>query len=232
LPLDKKICSYDCIYCECGWTDSFFIEKSEFPSVELVKMQLAKKLEAMQQAGEQLDVITFAGNGEPTLHPFFAQIVDVTIELRNEFYPDAAITVLTNATILAKQEVKDALMKIENPILKLDAAVEETYKKINLPKGNITLDKIIDNIKSFQGPKIIQTLFLRGDYKGEPIDNTTDEEVDALIRVMKEIEPQKIMIYPIDRETPASGLQKISKEELTKIADKLAVLGVEVQVVG
>jgi wyosine [tRNA(Phe)-imidazoG37] synthetase (radical SAM superfamily) len=185
LPVDSKLCSFDCIYCECGWNPRRREKKAQLPSRSLVKQRLEEKLLGMQQSGELPDVITFAGNGEPTLHPEFAGIIDDTILLRNQLAPGARIAVLSNASMLQKPEVVNALLKIEDNIQKLDSGFEETIKKIDCPVGRFNLGKVVENLKAFNGQVVIQTLFLRGTFKNERIDNTTEEEIERWLQLVR-----------------------------------------------
>lgn len=232
LPVDSKICSFNCIYCECGWNPQKREQKSKLPSREMVKQKMDEKLREMLEQSELPDVITFAGNGEPTLHPEFEGIIDDTIELRNLLAPKARIAVLSNATMLHKSSVVRALLKVEDNIQKLDSAFEETVRKLDCPVGHFSLNKVVENLKSFNGNVIVQTLFVRGNYKGETIDNTTGPEISAWLGLLAEIKPSQVMIYTIDRDTPAPGLEKVKLDELRLIAQQVEKLGVKVQVSG
>lgn len=216
-PNDGKICSFDCLYCEAGF-NAQGPGTTGFPSREKVRDDLRRKLESMKQSGERLDVITFSGNGEPTLHPEFSAVIDDTIALRDEFFPDVKISVLSNSTRLHKPEVCQALMRVENNILKLDSAIESTMRKIDRPGSpEFTVNRVIEQLKQFSGQGIIQTMILRG----EGIDNSTDEEISALIKAYNEIRPRSVMIYSIDRKTPDETLRAVGKDELTAIAARI-----------
>lgn len=232
LPTESKFCNFNCIYCECGWTPGKGQMKSDFHPVELVSSKLEAFLSQYQLEGKSIDSITFAGNGEPTLHPHFDQIIDQTIRLRNQFYPQAIISVLSNATMLHSQKVVQSLLKIENRILKLDSAIEKTAIQLNQPLGSYSLEKLKVQFKPFNGQFIIQTMFVKGQYNEEQIDNTTKEEVDAYIHLLASIKPKKVMIYTIARDTPAENLEKISIEKLNEIASKIRAIGIEVEVSG
>jgi len=232
LPTDSKVCSFDCIYCECGWTPRKREKKAVLPTRLQVRQQMEEKLTEMALSNELPDVITFAGNGEPTLHPEFEGIIDDTIELRNLLSPGAKIAVLSNATMLHKASVIRALLKVEDNIQKLDSAFEETIRRIDCPTSNFKLKDVIENLKSFNGKVIIQTLFLHGTFKGEIIDNTSEEELSGWLKLIAEIKPSQVMIYTIDRDTPATGLEKVTLEELQQIADRVTKMGFEVQVSG
>jgi len=228
LPVNSKICSFNCIYCECGWTDKK--EKGRLPSRDEVKQYLDEKLQAMLKKGDSLDVITYAGNGEPTLHPEFAGIIDDSIVLRDKHFPWARIAVLSNSTMLNKLEVVAALKKIDQNILKLDSAFDSTIKILNQPRVKFSVADFVKNVKSFEGNLIIQTLFLRGVYEGNIIDNTTKVEVDGWLELIKAIKPKEVMVYTIARDTPATGLVKVSLKELKAIAARVEALGIPVQV--
>ncbi len=232
LPTDSKVCSFDCIYCECGWTPRKREKKAVLPLRELVKQMLEEKLKDMIRNNEYPDVITFAGNGEPTLHPEFEGIIDDTIGLRNQLAPKARIAVLSNATMLHKPGVVRALLKVEGNIQKLDSAFEETIRRIDCPNSNFSLKKVVENLKSFNGKVIIQTLFLKGNHKNEIIDNTTESELTEWMKLLAEIKPLQVMIYTIERDTPAAGLEKVNLDELEAIAERVRAIGFEVQVSG
>jgi wyosine [tRNA(Phe)-imidazoG37] synthetase (radical SAM superfamily) len=232
MPTDSKVCSFDCIYCECGWNPKKREQKAVLPSRDEVKQKMAEKLTEMVENKELPDVITFAGNGEPTLHPEFDGIIDDTIELRDKLAPKARIAVLSNSSMLFKDSVKRALLKVEDNILKLDSAFEETVKLIDCPVGRFNLNEVVENLKSFNGKLIIQTLFVRGNHNDQRIDNATETEVSAWLKLIQEINPLQVMIYTIDRDTPAAGLEKVNIEELKQIASRVESLGIKVQVSG
>lgn len=218
LPNNMKLCSFDCIYCECGWNPDYKSTKAVLPSRKMVSTSLVEKLIAMKTEGNLPDVITFAGNGEPTMHPEFAEIIDDTIEIRNTLAPEARIAVLSNATMVFKEKVRAALMKVDDNIQKLDSGVPETVKIMNQPVGQFDLEKVVDQLKYFKGKLIIQTMFLKGTFQGQNFDNTSDKEVQTWIHLLEKIQPRKVMIYTIARDTPLQTLEKISKETLEKIA--------------
>ncbi len=230
LPLNRKHCSFNCLYCECGWTKPEKEACTNYPSREEIREALSKKLEAMQVRKAMLDTITFAGNGEPTLHSDFAGIIDDTVALRNQFYPSARIAVLSNASYAGKKEVAAALNKVDQNILKLDTGTEETFQKINNPRIRISLEEIIKNVEKFRENLIIQALFVRGTYNGVDFDNTTAEEVEAWLQHIKRLQPSLVMIYPIARATPAKGVEKVDMETLEQIARKVEALGIETEV--
>jgi wyosine [tRNA(Phe)-imidazoG37] synthetase (radical SAM superfamily) len=226
IPTTRKICTFDCIYCECGWTDD--TTTSHFPTRAQVSAMLQQTLEKMKQQNETPDSITFSGNGEPTLHPEFASIISDTITLRNQYFPAAVITVLSNSTTLDNESVFEALKKIDNNTMKLDAGTEKTFRQIDRCfNKNITLNHITDNLCRFQGNLIIQTLFLKGDYNGEYIDNTSETEISEWLKRIERIRPRKALLYPIDRATPAKNLEYIARQELEIIAEKVRSLNIE-----
>ncbi len=231
MPDDGKVCSFDCLYCEAGF-NSQGKGSTGLPLRDQVYANLSTKLKEMHSKGEPLDVITFSGNGEPTLHPDFPHIIEDTLALRDEFYPNAKVSVLTNSTMIFKPEVAEALKKADNNILKLDSAIEETMRLIDRPNSkDFTVEKVIDALCQFGGSGIIQTMILRGTHDGQPVDNTTDEEIEALIAAYKRIKPREIMIYSLDRSTPEENLVKVQKEELTTIGKRIEeATGIPVQV--
>jgi wyosine [tRNA(Phe)-imidazoG37] synthetase (radical SAM superfamily) len=231
MPCDGKVCSFDCLYCEAGF-NAQGPGRAGLPPRHVVQQLLEQKLTQMRADGAQLDVITFSGNGEPTLHPEFGDVVVDTIKLRNTFFPEAKVSVLTNSTQLHRPDVVDALKMVDNNILKLDSAVEATMRLIDRPKSpTFTVASVIDQLKAFAGTGIIQTMILRGSWEGRHIDNSTPAEVDALIQAYRAIAPREVMLYSIDRKTPAQSLEKVDIAELHVIADKItAETSIPVQV--
>jgi wyosine [tRNA(Phe)-imidazoG37] synthetase (radical SAM superfamily) len=225
-----KQCTFNCIYCECGWTDIKKSERKTFLSCSEISEHLENKLSKLAEQSVSIDNITFAGNGEPTIHPEFPVIIDETIRLRNEYYPQSKISVLSNATMLQNIAVIEALKKIENNIQKLDCGSETMFQKMNKPLIKITLNDIINQLCKFSENLTIQTMFLRGEYSGQSIDNTSDEEVKLWLEHLKKIRPALVMIYPIARATPTSNLVKLKVEELKLIAEKVERTGIRTQV--
>jgi len=230
LPLHRKFCSFNCIYCECGWTPAHIREGMELPSRVEVSSFLEQRLKELAAEDYLPDAITYAGNGEPTLHPQFSGIVDDTIRLRNTYSPASKVTVLSNASRIHDPEVIAALLKLDNNILKLDAGTEETFRLLNKPVEAFDFGRMITDLEKFNGNLIIQTMFLRGNYNGVMIDNTTPQEVGLWIEHLKKIRPKAVMIYPIARATPARDLEKISRAELEAIALRARNEGIEVKV--
>lgn len=220
-PNDGKICSFDCLYCEAGF-NAQGPGTTGFPDRQTVATKLEEKLRDMHRENRQLDVITFSGNGEPTLHPDFENIIDDTIRLRDTYFPDVRISVLSNSTRLDQPGVARALLRVDNNILKLDSAIDHTIRTLDRPgSSTFTARRAIDDITRFGQQAVIQTMFTRGSYNGQYVDNTTDAEINALIDAYRQIQPRQIMIYSIDRKTPAQNLQRVSHTELQSIADRI-----------
>ncbi len=230
LPATAKVCSFNCIYCECGF--NFTDPKAHLPSLKELETQLEQTLERMVADNKKLDSITFAGNGEPTMHPQFAAIIDATIRLRNRYYPQTKISVLSNATMLHRPAVVAALNKVDNNILKLDSVIDATVKLINQPVNpKFDITKIIEQQRQFNGNLIVQSLFLKGTYRGQTIDNTTEKEVSAWLNAIDYIRPKLVEIYSLDRIPPISTLQKIDSAVLQQIADRVEKLGISTSVI-
>jgi wyosine [tRNA(Phe)-imidazoG37] synthetase (radical SAM superfamily) len=230
LPTGFKYCTFNCVYCECGWTKVSTFKKTGLFSREAVRNALKKRCSELKAKNIYPDNLTFAGNGEPTIHPEFPGIIDDTINIRDTFFPKTQVTVLSNSSMLSKTAIRAALKKVDNNVLKLDCGTENMFRLINRPSGSITLKKIIDELISFNGSIIIQTLFIRGEYNGIQIDNTTGEEVEEWLNHIGEIRPRLVMIYPIARQTPIATLQKIPYTELEEIAKKVESIGIPAQV--
>lgn len=229
LPASGKVCTFDCIYCECGLNEQNR-PSSSLPARLEVKTALENKLQQMSNNKELPDVITFAGNGEPTIHPDFYDIINDTITLRNKYAPEAKVSVLSNATFLHRSKIVEALSKVDNNILKLDTVDMPFIHLVNQPNCNYDVAKTIELMKQFKGNIIIQTMFLKGVYKNQKIDNIGDEFIDPWIAQLKEISPKQVMIYTIDRDTPVEGLSKASKEDLNRIGEKLKKEGFNVSI--
>lgn len=225
LPADGKVCSFNCIYCECGFNEDHRPTLPQ-PTREEVAQKLEAKLQEMQAEGQLPDVLTFAGNGEPTCHPHFAEIIDDTIRLRDNYCPKAKVCVLSNSTFIHRQQVHDALMRVDDNILKLDTIDPQYINKVDRPNGTYDVNTIIERMKEFKGHIIIQTMFMRGQCNGESVDNTGEAFVGPWLEAVKAIGPQQVMIYTIDRETPTQGLEKASREQLDAIRDRVIEAGI------
>lgn len=226
MPADGKICTFDCIYCECGF-NADHRPKSGRPSREEVADGLEDKLKEMAAEGIVPDVLTFAGNGEPTAHPQFAEIINDTISLRDRYCPKAKVSVLSNSTKAHLKDVHDALMLVDNNILKLDTVNAEYISRVDRPVGgHYDVDKIIESMRSFNGNVIVQTMFMKGTANGESVDNTGDEYVKPWLEAVRYIHPREVMIYTVDRETPEHGIKKATREELDGIRDRVTAMGI------
>ena len=235
MPADGKVCTFNCIYCECGLNEDRRPSLPR-PTREQVAEQLEAKLQTMAAEGQLPDVLTFAGNGEPTCHPHFAEIISDTIRLRDRYCPQAKVSVLSNATMIHRPTVHDALMLVDNNIQKLDTVDPIYINKVDCPTGAYDVNAIIEHMKAFNGHVIIQTMFMRGetgdrsqesgDRRLESVDNTGEEYVGPWLEVVKAIAPQQVMIYTIDRETPTQGLLKATHEQLDAIRDRVIAAGI------
>ena len=221
MPADGKICTFNCIYCECGLNEDFRPSLPR-PTREHVAERLEAKLQEMAAEGQLPDVLTFAGNGEPTCHPHFAEIIGDTIRRRDQYCPNAKVSVLSNATMIHRQSVHDALMRVDNNIQKLDTVDPLYINKVDQPVIPYDVHQVIERLKAFQGHVIIQTMFMRGN----SVDNTGEEYVGPWLEAVKAIMPQQVMIYTIDRETPTQGLLKATHEQLDAIRDRVIAAGI------
>ena len=227
MPLDHKLCTFNCVYCECGWNTP--VAHPVLPSRAEVKAALEAKLAEMAKAADPLDVITFSGNGEPTLHPDFLGIIRDTCALRDRYYPQVKVSVLSNSTQLGRADVVEALRLCDNRILKLDAATDEMMRRIDLPVNeSLTVDTLTGWLQQFDGDFTLQTCFLRGTHAGQVIDNTTPDQLAAWYKAVEMLHPKQIMIYVIDRRTPEEHLEKISRAQMEAIAAPLQAKGMDV----
>ena len=225
MPADGKACTFDCIYCECGF-NADHRPTLPIPTRQEVADKLEQTLRQMTAEGQLPDVLTFAGNGEPTCHPHFADIISDTIQLRNAYCPKAKVCVLSNATMIHRPAVHDALMLVDDNILKLDTVDPLYINKVDRPNGHYDVAETIERMKTFHGHIIIQTMFMRGQYQGQSVDNTGEAYVAPWLEAVKAIAPQQVMVYTIDRETPAQGLVKASHEQLDTIRDRVMAAGI------
>ncbi len=232
LPVNKKICTFDCIYCECGFNNENTGIKTQMPTKVEVLEKLEDVLKDMQSKGTAPNVITFAGNGEPTIHKDFEEIIDGTIELRNKYFPEARIAVLSNATLIDKPSIFRALNRIDDNILKLDSGLEKSINILDQPVSRYSITDTVKNLQKFNGNLIIQTMFLKGTYNGNLVDNTTESDINNWIELLKTIKPKQVMIYTIERDTPVEGLEKVSLEKLQEIANRVEEIGIKTLVSG
>ena len=225
MPTTAKLCTFDCVYCECGWNQP--VSHPALPTRQEVREALASRLGALSP--NSLDVITFSGNGEPTLHPDFLGIIQDTCALRDQYCPQAKISVLSNSTQLGRPDVVKALRMCDNRILKLDSAIDATMRLIDKPVNpNLTVEQIAEWLSLFDGDFTLQTCFLRGEYDDQIIDNTTPEELSAWYAMIDRLHPKQVMIYVIDRATPLQTLSKVPAAEMEAIAAPLRAKGIDV----
>ena len=227
LPLKGKMCNFDCVYCECGWNRDGISDR-RFPLLEEVEAAMDSKLSFLASEGVQVDSITFSGNGEPTVNPDFPRIIDAVLSLRDRYYPSAKVSVLSNATMLDKEDVFDALRKVDNPILKIDASSDELIRMMNKPVGTYRLEDVVEAMMGFEGDFILQTMFLRS----PEFDTTLPEALEGWMDIVRKVRPREIMVYTIDRETPDKSLQKYTVEEMTAFVKPLLDEGFKIQVRG
>lgn len=228
LPSKGKLCNFDCVYCECGWNKDGAVADRRFPNLKEVEEALRAKMHKAASEGVPVDSITFSGNGEPTMNPDFAEIIDVTLRLRDEYFPNAKVSVLSNATLLDREKVTEALKKIDNPILKIDASSQSLVEKINKPVGSYELSNVLECLKGFEGNFILQTMFLRS----QEFDTVASGALEAWIEIVRMLKPRQVMVYTIDRETPDKSLQKYTVEEMTAMVQPLIDEGFDIQVRG
>ncbi len=225
LPQQGKVCNFDCVYCECGWNKDG-LEDRTLPSARDVRKALEAKLSACKAAGTPIDSITFSGDGEPTLNPEFPEIIDLTLELRDRYYPQARVSVLSNATRAGEEAVFRALQKVDNAILKLDAPTDDRVALVNRPVGTYHVEDVVQSLLRFQGNFVLQTMFLRGPGWA------TEEWVEAWMELVRRVKPREVMVYTIDRETPMKGLQKYTVEQMRTLVQPLIDEGYRIQIKG
>lgn len=232
MPRQGKICTFDCIYCECGWNRDGTADR-RIPGKEEVFGRMDARFREIHSEGTPVDTITFSGNGEPTLHPDFPEIIDYTVKMRDTYFPKAVISVLSNATMTGRKEIREALMKVDNPILKIDAVRDDIINAVNRPQGNYSLKETVENLKHFHGNFILQTIFFK--YRpGEPggFDLCDQSLAGEWIKTVLELRPREVMAYTLDRPTPQTGLEKSTVGEMTTVTAPLRAEGIPVQIRG
>lgn len=227
LPSKGKLCNFDCIYCECGWNKDGVADRV-FPRLAEVEAAMEEKMSKAAAEGVPVDSITFSGNGEPTMNPDFPEIIDAVLRCRDRYYPDAKVSVLSNATLAGRPAVAEALKRVDNPILKIDASSDELVRMINKPVGNYRLDEVVEALMKFEGRFILQTMFL----KSPDFDTTSSEALNGWMDIVRKTNPREIMVYTIDRETPDKSLEKYSVEEMEALVQPLVDEGFKVQIRG
>lgn len=227
LPSKGKLCNFDCVYCECGWNKDGIAERV-FPRLEEVKAALEEKMARASSEGVPVDSITFSGNGEPTMNPDFPEIIDVTLRLRDKYFPDAKVSVLSNATLIGRPAVAEALMRVDNPILKIDASSDVLVEKINKPVGHYRLEEVVEAMMKFDGRLVLQTMFL----KSPDFNTATPDALGKWMDIVRKVRPREIMVYTIDRETPDKRLAKYSVEDMTAFVQPLIDEGFKIQIRG
>ena len=227
LPEKGKICNFDCIYCECGWNRDGRND-TVLPTVEKVRTDLERMLVKLAKEGTPVDSITFSGDGEPTLNPEFPRIIDDTLSLRDRYYPQAKVSVLSNATRVHLPEVFAALRKVDNPIMKIDAPTNALAERINHPAPGYDVQRVVEALKTFGGDFVLQTCMLRGN----GFDSASPEVIGPMLDIVLELRPREWMVYTIDRPTPMQGLQKFSPAEMQALVRPAVEAGIAVQVKG
>ena len=227
LPEQGKICNFDCIYCECGW-NSDGRGDTRIPSAADLRAALEAKLSACSRERVGIDSITFSGDGEPTLNPAFPEMIDITLELRDRYYPNALVSVLSNATMVHKDAVFEALRKVDNPILKIDAPTTALARVINRPAPGYRVEDIVGALKRFDGDFVLQTMFLRC----EGFDSSAPEVLGGWMAIVRTLKPREIMVYTIDRETPQKDLVKFTAEQMRALVQPLIDEGFKIQIKG
>jgi len=229
LPIRNKVCNFNCIYCECGWTD-LSKEKIVYFDFNHIIQAIENKFQECFLKKVSIDSVTFAGNGEPTMHPDFLRIVEATVELRNKYFQGVSIAILSNAALLGNKKVIKALLLADRRVMKLDAGSNQLLNEINMPLTKKEIKWYVDKLKLFNGNVSIQTIFLKGNYNNRYIDNTTACEIDLWLKALLEIGPKEVMIYTLDRETPAKDLEKVSPERLNEICELVIKKGINATV--
>ncbi len=225
LPPEGKLCNFDCIYCECGWNRDNF-SRGAFPTADEFGAAMRAALSHISEKGISLDSITFSGNGEPTLNPYFPDIMDIALSLRDELAPAAKVTVFSNATTCGKKGISEALRKADNPVMKIDAATQALAERINKPAGKYNLREVVENLTAFGGDFILQTMFLRCD----SFDSADPENLTGWMEIVRKLRPREIMAYSLDRETPQKALYRYSFDEISAFVRPLVEEGFTVQV--
>ena len=227
LPTRGKLCNFDCIYCECGWNRDGRGD-TVLPTAAKVRADLENKLMELMLEGKTIDSITFSGDGEPTLNPEFPRIIDDTVFLRDAYCPGAKVSVLSNATRVHVPEVFEALRKVDNPILKIDAPTDELVARLNQPAPGYSLERVIEALERFEGNFILQTMFL----KSKDFDSASAEVLEGWMAIVRRLRPRQVMVYTLDRPTPQQGLEAFSVEKMRTLVQPLIDEGFSIDIKG
>lgn len=213
LPTNRKICSFNCNYCQYGLTQQ--VNGSE-TSMDLFP-GLAEVINALTLGLEEhpdVDFVTFSGNGEPTLHPNFAKIVDgVNNVVKTNILSNAKVALLTNGSTLVNKKTMEAISKIDRVYIKLDAPNEPLFRKINKPALSIDFNRMIESMKEVSNLRL-QTMLMEG-----VVTNCDPKSLEDYYNLIAYLQPEEVHIYTIDRPTPVEGLLKVSPEKLNMIAE-------------
>jgi wyosine [tRNA(Phe)-imidazoG37] synthetase (radical SAM superfamily) len=223
LPTTFKLCPFNCIYCQYGWTEAHTDDASKYGDDLPSTGQVKEKLEGWLKKDQKVSYITFSGNGEPCLHPKFDKMVQIASKLRDKYVPQARLAVLSNSTCLAKNSVLEGLKKLDVRIMKLDCGSEETFREVNRPHQNVKYEEVIQGLRDLDHI-IIQSVFMDGE-----TNNIENEDIEKWIEQLNYIRPTEVQIYSIDRPSADQALRLVEKGRLEEIAQKAArVLGIKV----
>lgn len=225
LPREAKVCTFDCVYCECGGLKRG-ASAHRLPTLDEIREAVQGRFSELAAAGQGIDSISFTGNGEPTLHPDFPAIIDLTLEARDRWFPQAVVSVFSNATRLDRKEIVSALMKVDNPILKIDCALDDMAEVMNRPHKGYSVARTVELMKAFDGNFVMQTMLV----KGPVVDNTTPAALDAWRNIVRELHPREVMLYSVSRDTPVAGIEKVDATALAQAASPLVAEGFNIQI--
>jgi wyosine [tRNA(Phe)-imidazoG37] synthetase (radical SAM superfamily) len=211
LPPGRKLCTFDCAYCQYGSADAVSAnqEHQGFPSVGTV---LRKVAEAVRRQRAPLDYLTFSGNGEPTLHPDFPEIVSGLLRLRDEMCPQARLAILSNSSRMHRPEIRQAVERLDDPIMKLDAGDPQTLSLLSRPSAAVTFEKLVEGLAGM--PRlIIQTMIIAGE-----VQNVEGEAHEAWLAAVARLSPEMVQLYSAERPVAESGVRRVPKERLEELA--------------
>jgi wyosine [tRNA(Phe)-imidazoG37] synthetase (radical SAM superfamily) len=211
LPASRKVCTFDCVYCQYGRADAVTTAGSDtgFPSVQNV---LDKVEEAIKRQPTPPDYLTFSGNGEPTLHPDFPEIVAEVLRLRDRVCPGARVALLSNSSRAHRREIREAIEQLDDPIMKLDAGDPATLAQISRPATGVTLERIVEGLAELPY-LVVQSMIISGQAQ-----NCEGEAHEAWLATLARISPDEVQVYSADRVVAESGVQRVSKEDLARLA--------------
>ena len=217
LPTEYKLCSFNCLYCQYGWTKKVTFAPGErlkdLPSVDAVAAALETALAELSRDHRTMDAISICGNGEPTLYPALAEVIVKVKRIRDRYQPRARVAILSNSSTVGDHAVRAALDLLDVKIMKFDAGSEEMFRQLNHPAAPVYMGEIVAGLKA------LKKIFLQSCFVQGRVTNADPDSVAMWIDKVREIHPLSVQVYTLDREPADKRIEKVSRTTLAWIAD-------------